>query len=183
MLACGPCIEDLNKCFALREQIRESNRFLNLKLMRPAAAGFVEPGSNETAKKKTNNDEVTGVSSEGVSEKVSVAKGELINPIEVNEAKLICDFCGIAFNCKSKLIQHIEAVHFNIKRFSCSICKKMFYSERDEEKHLKNAHVNRLQSLGVYNSSRRYKCRHKDCNKFFKTTRCLHMHKLTHLGL
>ena len=50
--------------------------------------------------------------------------------------------CGQIFACRYKLMRHMDAVHVNIKAFSCKICGNLF-SRRDHlTRHMNAVHVN-----------------------------------------
>lgn len=51
-----------------------------------------------------------------------------------------CDICGRVFSSKHNLRSHREVVHFNIRRFSCSVCNKSFARADRLARHCRTQH-------------------------------------------
>lgn len=51
-----------------------------------------------------------------------------------------CDICGRVFSSKHNLRSHREVVHFNIRRFACSVCNKSFARADRLARHCRTQH-------------------------------------------
>lgn len=51
-----------------------------------------------------------------------------------------CEQCGIIYSHKHSLVQHIKAIHFEAKEYSCGECEKSFTQSKGLEWHILNEH-------------------------------------------
>ncbi|XP_028256261.1 uncharacterized protein LOC114432430 isoform X2 [Parambassis ranga] len=108
-----------------------------------------------------------------------------------------CPQCGKGFAYKFGLTKHIEMVHGKIKPFSCHICKKKFFTNRDlvihlrshtgekpfqcnlcDKKFIRGVELN--VHLRWHNGEKRHWCPY--CGKGFLDYNNLKRHKYTHTG-
>lgn len=78
-----------------------------------------------------------------------------------------CKKCNLTFISKTLLWSHNNIVHKQVKRYACSICKRIFFTEIGYQTHLANHSAG--QSV--------YYC--KPCDKFYKTNSSYLKHKRT----
>ena len=63
----------------------------------------------------------------------------------LQHGRLKCSECDFTTNFSAQLIQHKEAVHLNLKRFYCKICKFETYHKHNIRTHMKINHKESLQ--------------------------------------
>ena len=166
------------------------------------------PYKNSTTDKSTCTTKIKhqrlnkiSTSEPSASDKSFIRKANLVGPDESVHLKkqFFCDFCSRSSSSKSKLTQHIKAVHVNQKtipcpecgktfahssylhrhvkrshlqhRISCTLCKKSFTDKSTFNKHMKSVHL-----------KQRFKC--DQCDDYFTQKQSLRRHiDSTHLKL
>lgn len=81
--------------------------------------------------------------------------------------KYRCDECQKEFFQKVNLINHAKTHNIQNRSYSCNKCEKKFFEK---------SHLQRHQNF--HNVSREFEC--STCHKFYKTERCLKVHKQVH---
>ncbi|KAG5679410.1 hypothetical protein PVAND_008977 [Polypedilum vanderplanki] len=131
-------------------------------------------------------------------------KKNFLDHLRSHFEKLICNYCGIRIYKKEKLEQHVLLVHEPSKRqynYSCRFCERKFPNavfrnchERDvhrgrEEsafkcKYCKQSFLKRdqlrLHTLENHYSGSIFFCSHKECDRYFKTSKLLKTHEKIH---
>lgn len=91
-----------------------------------------------------------------------------------------CAICSKTSSKKSKLRQHIEAVHEKKKRFMCDYCPIGFYIKKDLVRHITPRHIFDVKSkkfISRNDESKRFKCKSENCGKSYLSTHSLKRHQ------
>ncbi|TRY71496.1 hypothetical protein TCAL_12610 [Tigriopus californicus] len=93
-----------------------------------------------------------------------------------------CNICGKTLYDKHSLKKHVDAVHFNIKRFQCQVCQRRFSVKNDLKNHVIAVHERAKNhtcdicgvGVGNRNNLRIHKLTHEPKSR---TIRCIHCEK------
>lgn len=101
--------------------------------------------------------------------KILMTQGGLMTHVRMHSEapKFRCELCQKEFFQKVNLINHTKTHNIQNRSYSCSKCEKKFFEK---------SHLQRHQNF--HNVSREFEC--TTCNKFYKTERCLKVHKQVH---
>jgi uncharacterized Zn-finger protein len=97
-----------------------------------------------------------------------------------------CPECLKHLTNPNYLQKHVDNVHSKIKKFSCEICERKFFTKYNLEhhliRHIKNPQ-NQVKNMTIdtANKNRPFKC--PDCLLFFKTPQALRQHRMIHTDI
>ncbi|OMJ76862.1 hypothetical protein SteCoe_23669 [Stentor coeruleus] len=85
--------------------------------------------------------------------------------------KLKCDYegCNKSYGSSFNLKRHIESSHFGMRKFKCSICRKILSSKQ-----------NLIDHQNIHTGAKPYVCEISDCNQHFRQLSQYYLHKQLH---
>lgn len=122
----------------------------------------------KTASKNEQKPSKTGIECQ-ICGKVLMTQGGMLTHARMHSEapKFRCEQCSKEFFQKVNLINHTKTHNIQNRSYSCSKCEKKFFEK---------SHLQRHQNF--HNSEREFEC--TTCHKFYKTERCLKVHKQVH---
>ncbi|XP_045465209.1 zinc finger protein 596-like [Harmonia axyridis] len=70
-----------------------------------------------------------------------------IDAVHLNEREHKCHLCGFAANQKSNLKIHIDSVHLNIKELKCHLCEYAASKNETLQNHIDDVHLNKKEHI------------------------------------
>ncbi|XP_049299912.1 zinc finger protein 311-like [Anopheles funestus] len=90
-----------------------------------------------------------------------------------------CIFCGVSFNRKSNLTEHVRRCHSQERPFVCEVCDKRFGNKLALKKHSILHSSEQRKSAKLTRLPKDFHC--KECDKRFETSIQYHSHKRQHV--
>jgi KRAB domain-containing zinc finger protein len=105
-----------------------------------------------------------------------ISRSTTVNRIAPKSQKFSCDSCGVKFESKNNLDEHLET-HFACKKHKCKSCDESFTNLQKLKKHYDANHKKEMNPF----KEKRFEC--DKCGKKYLTAHLLNLHSKSHENL